>query len=339
MHSSTSDFPDTKSVPFTRIDTLLELVETLKSEGVPAERYFEQAGIPLICLNQRGTSIPVVLAGRFFDLVSEKEGLEDLGLAMGFQHNAMDDFGSYSVLMRQSPTCLSYLENGSREITKLITGTALWLSWDIRGARFNILHPGVREGWGVQPALFMLAATLSTLRRISRNHWSPSEIDLPHGIVLGKTAENLLKGTPVRYRAGPISFRVETNLLKTVLALPSVGISDDLRTQDLPLSFSNSVEQTIWLLLQDGRCTLNHAAEATGMHPRQLQRMLKSEGCTFNSLLKAQRHRMAVALLMQRELSVTEISAQLGYTDTSNFARAFRLTSGCSPSVYRQEKA
>lgn len=326
------------SVPYTRIDTLLNLIEMLKASGVPAERYVEQVGIPPTCLEQPDTSIPLILAGRFFDLVSQKEGIEDFGLKMGFQYNALEDFGTYSVLMRKSPTCLSYLENGSKEIGQLITGTALWLSWDIKGARFNILHPGVTEGWGVQPALFMLAATLSTLRQISPNQWTPKAIHLPHGMIVGNSVEQQLEGIPVLHWSGPISFRIETDLLSNVLSYPTMPLATQLPFEKLPVSLSHSVEQTVWLLLQDGRCTLDNVCEMTGIHSRQLQRLLKREGSSFKGLLKAQRHRIAVDLLGQNQLSITEIATQLGYADSSNFTRAFRQTAGCPPKTFRQEK-
>ena len=66
-----------------------------------------------------------------------------------------------------------------------------------------------------------------------------------------------------------------------------------------------------------------------------LQLKLAQRGTTFQDLLSETRHELALRYLAQRALSVTEITFLLGFTDTSNFTRAFKRWTGSSPTLYR----
>lgn len=68
---------------------------------------------------------------------------------------------------------------------------------------------------------------------------------------------------------------------------------------------------------------------------RSLQRKLHEQGTSFQQLLNEERHRRALHLLAQTERTMTDISEQLGFAESSGFARAFRRWQGCSPQAYR----
>ena len=66
-----------------------------------------------------------------------------------------------------------------------------------------------------------------------------------------------------------------------------------------------------------------------------LRRRLTEEGLSFHALKDEVRRDMAVDLLLTTDLSIYEISAKLGYSETSAFYRAFRNWMDCSPGRYR----
>jgi AraC-like DNA-binding protein len=74
-----------------------------------------------------------------------------------------------------------------------------------------------------------------------------------------------------------------------------------------------------------------------GFSRRWLQRYLAEEGTNFSVLLDDERLSLAVKLLACERHTVTEIALNLGYTESANFARAFRRWCGLSPSQYRQQ--
>lgn len=77
----------------------------------------------------------------------------------------------------------------------------------------------------------------------------------------------------------------------------------------------------------------SHCELARMLHisPRTLDRSLKKEGKSFRALSKQSRRERACRLLAEKRLSVTEIAMELGYSDVSNFARAFRRETGVTP--------
>ena len=77
---------------------------------------------------------------------------------------------------------------------------------------------------------------------------------------------------------------------------------------------------------------------ASGLHvsTRTLKRRLAAQGVTYSDVLEEQRREKALLLLRSPSLSLDEIAEQLGYSDTSNFRRAFRRWTGVSPAAYRK---
>jgi AraC-like DNA-binding protein len=80
---------------------------------------------------------------------------------------------------------------------------------------------------------------------------------------------------------------------------------------------------------------------ASGLHlsTRTLKRRLAAQGVTYSDVLEEQRRERALLLLRSPKLSLDEVAEQLGYSDTSNFRRAFRRWTGVSPGTYRRKAA
>lgn len=58
--------------------------------------------------------------------------------------------------------------------------------------------------------------------------------------------------------------------------------------------------------------------------------------CTFGAYIRKIRLEKSLALLRNRELSLTEIAQQCGFTDQSHFIRCFKEFSGVTPKVFRK---
>ena len=69
--------------------------------------------------------------------------------------------------------------------------------------------------------------------------------------------------------------------------------------------------------------------------PRTLIRQLAAKGTSFRQLLEQEQSALACKLLQQAQHSVSEIGVLLGYSDVTNFDRAFRRLHGMSPSKFR----
>ena len=82
--------------------------------------------------------------------------------------------------------------------------------------------------------------------------------------------------------------------------------------------------------------TLPALARHVGLNELKLKMGFRSVfGTSVFAYLRAERMEVARRLLAQRELSVTEIAARVGYANPSKFATAFRKHFGRAPSTFR----
>jgi len=82
--------------------------------------------------------------------------------------------------------------------------------------------------------------------------------------------------------------------------------------------------------------TIENIADQMDISPRTLQRKLNDSGTTFLKLKNSERFTQAIHLLENTKESLEKISERLGYSDSSNFAKAFKKTIGDTPSDYRK---
>lgn len=81
--------------------------------------------------------------------------------------------------------------------------------------------------------------------------------------------------------------------------------------------------------------TLTELARERRVSPRTLKRQLSSHGTSFQQILDELRRDCAVDLLESEAMTIEHIAERLGYSDASNFNRAFQRWLGMSPRAFR----
>ncbi|BFM15098.1 AraC family transcriptional regulator [Maricurvus nonylphenolicus] len=155
-----------------------------------------------------------------------------------------------------------------------------------------------------------------------------------------------------KYLAGHISFNANHN--RVILPI-------DICQKNLPFSNNRILEQTEnWLqrtiedlhnnhksllipirnIMEDNLEKvpgMDEIAEILHMSSRTLNRRLKEMGTNYKELISDVRKNKAMELLTNPNYSVDEVAYSLGYSNASNFTKAFKLWTGNTPSVYRKE--
>jgi AraC-like DNA-binding protein len=90
--------------------------------------------------------------------------------------------------------------------------------------------------------------------------------------------------------------------------------------------------------LSSGRASQSTIARTLHMSLRSLQRKLHAEGTSYKELLDETRRELASQYMAQSHLSINEITYLLGFSEPSNFSRAFRRWTGQSPSAFRASR-
>jgi len=144
-----------------------------------------------------------------------------------------------------------------------------------------------------------------------------------------------------------IHFGTESNSLsfqKALFKLPVVSSNELLKSMveqkakialaelALDASLSNKIESLIRHSLAEGQ-TLNmeRASKLLAKSRQTLYRQLKNEGTDFQTIYNDARKQLAFELLREKRNTISAISLQLGFKDTSSFYKAFRRWTGVSP--------
>ena len=97
------------------------------------------------------------------------------------------------------------------------------------------------------------------------------------------------------------------------------------------------VEQVIFLLKQklSEPFSLEELGRKVGCSPFYLSRTFSTQtGQTISQYLRRLRMERAAELLRQKELNVTEVMLEVGYSSASHFSQTFHETFGCCPGLY-----
>ncbi|HEY1879121.1 MAG TPA: helix-turn-helix transcriptional regulator [Caulobacteraceae bacterium] len=102
------------------------------------------------------------------------------------------------------------------------------------------------------------------------------------------------------------------------------------------------VSQIVESMLPDADLSLKGLAEASGLAPRTLQKLLAAAGQTFASYVRdrrLERCRADLASPLAAGQSIGEIAFRWGFSDPAYFSRAFRNAYGASPRDFRRAAA
>jgi AraC-like DNA-binding protein len=88
-------------------------------------------------------------------------------------------------------------------------------------------------------------------------------------------------------------------------------------------------------MLPSGDASIEAMCKRLAMSKRTLQRQLKDEGETFQTVLASTRSELARQYLAQDQLSVEEVSFLLAYREPNSFYRAFHEWTGMTPAEAR----
>jgi AraC-like DNA-binding protein len=90
--------------------------------------------------------------------------------------------------------------------------------------------------------------------------------------------------------------------------------------------------------LASGEVTATQAGRELAMSRRTLHRKLAEAGTTWQQLVDETRRDLALRMIEDPRRSIGEITFELGFSQQSAFARAFRRWSGTSPTQYRESR-
>lgn len=104
-------------------------------------------------------------------------------------------------------------------------------------------------------------------------------------------------------------------------------------------SASENLKQVLFMQFKGRIPTIEEAASALNTTPRNLQRKLLQEKASFRDIAGEVRKDIAVQLMQNPAIKISEVSDILGYSDLSAFRKAFKSWTNASPRAMRKGEA
>jgi AraC-like DNA-binding protein len=147
----------------------------------------------------------------------------------------------------------------------------------------------------------------------------------------------------------PVSFDAEKNVIyfdKDSLEQQLPGDNRELaRANDTvaekyldsldPQKVASEVRELLITLLPSGKSNQKTIAKRLNRSLSTLQRQLQNEGTNYKDILEHTRKNLATDYVLDGQLSLGQIAYMLGFSDQSNFSRAFKRWTDTSPREYR----
>jgi len=148
---------------------------------------------------------------------------------------------------------------------------------------------------------------------------------------------------PLEYDASANRLSFNKELVDTPLANanPELARINDKAVVDYLARFDRNsltmqVRKKIIEGLHDGTPHQESIAHSLNVSLRSLQRKLSNEDTSFKNLLETTRRELALHYIRETHRSLGEITYLLGFSEPSNFTRAFKRWTGVSPNEYRE---
>ncbi|RMA82350.1 AraC family transcriptional regulator [Umboniibacter marinipuniceus] len=323
----------------------LAIKRTLDARGVNGDKLLREAGIDVSVCGDPNTRLPSPKLNKLWDLAERATGDPRFGLSVPMFVHATT---LHAMTMANfAATSLYDAFSRSARFSRIITTTmqfALNKQDGVYQIEYLLTEPNSLSHHGVEASMLLCV-------RMAR------EIDLnpenkPIAVHLKRREDNdrdffeQAFGCPVHFESE--RWFIEMDAAQVEAPLPTANpeilqsceriMAEYLARMD-KADISHRVYQLILELLVAGEPSQERVADALHMSTRSLHRKLTAAGTNFKSLLDNTRRELAMQYIRQSNLSIADITYNLGFYDASSFSRAFKRWTGMSPAKYRRDIA
>jgi AraC-like DNA-binding protein len=327
-----------------RVAHALHLMEVVKRWNVSGDDLLEGTGLTREALAEPRAQLPVPTLMALLERARHLTGEPAIGLYTGL-HTRATLYGHLGFAVMSAATIREAIEVSIR-YGPIVT-TALTVRFR-EGKGVASLIVDEHADFGSARDIVMLS-TLVSLWQVSRTltarelTTSTAEFALPEPSYRAKLDVAGLRmrfGRPVHQ----LTFDARSLDLPYTMADPgALKLAREQCDRELDsLGLNAGLSERVRALVsrpEGGFRGLEEVAATMHRSVRTLKRQLGAEGKSFSSLRDQALHERATALLRSPDKSLAEIAAQVGYSNVTNFERAFHRWTGSTPAEYRRTPA
>ncbi|MFC4314638.1 AraC family transcriptional regulator [Steroidobacter flavus] len=326
-----------------RVDGLRKFPEVVARLGDDPSALLTKSQIDPTVLHNRHAVIPYRSLVMLLERAAHELHCPDFGMRLAMAQGGLKVLGPLEFAMRNSSTireafqyCASHPQvYSTASQMRFETGRApdaLFLKFEILLQR---LPPHTQA---IERALLL---TQLVALDISRGRSRAREIWFTHDPLVPEARYREYFGLNVRFRQ-PVDGLLFANS-DLDMPIPNVDaqlyeLSTDFIENRFPSAsapLSTRVRTIIERLLIKGDCSYGSVSSTLGMHPRTLQRRLRAENESFESIKDSVRRELALRYLKQSSLPLIRVARLLGYSETSALSRSCYRWFSVSPRQLR----
>jgi AraC-like DNA-binding protein len=320
------------------------IAQTLRNYNCDPAPLFRTAGIDLSRISDDGTRYPVARMQQLWQLAVESTGDPCFGFVAGeqLQPAALHGLG-FSWLA--SDTLRDALNRLIRFSRLLSTAANIQLKDTADGALLELQPPSGNDSFVPAALDAGLTGFLHMCRLTAGAQINPSQVTLNRPRPVCDEKIEAFFRCPVYYDASHYSLCFSEQLIDAPLinANPELARINDQAVIDYLARFDRDsitmqVRSRIIERLHDGTPNQEIIAESMHVSLRSLQRRLNKEETNFKTLLETTRQELALHYIRETHRTLGEITYLLGFSEPSNFTRAFKRWTGKTPAEYRHVK-
>lgn len=327
----------------TTLATSAQVIDTLlRRFGVDPGPLYARHGIDAALLTEPSARLSQDAVDAVLRDASERIADPAFGLAAaGCWHPT--HFGALGHAWLASSTLRRALERTRRYWHLLGQRTALLLRDEPEGLAVVLENPRNDPAVAAITTDIDFAVLLSLCRFNAGESLRPARVRLIRPEPRDRAPYDAFYGCPIDFGAAERCLVLPHEAVDAVLPTGNVhlvGLLERSLTDDLARLDRSDVEARCRALLLErlasGEVGATEAARRLAMSRRTLHRKLAEAGTTWQELVDATRRDLALRMIEDPRRPIGEITFELGFSQQSAFARAFRRWAGTSPTQYRE---
>lgn len=326
----------------TVIQGLTSLIDEMLRQGHSLQELLQGTGITYTVLNNATSQIAQHQKLQLFQNILRLSKDPLTGIKAG-QKQRLSDFGIYGYALYSSKNFQQAVELGIRHIK--LAGPVLQKSFRIEPDAAIFEGKEVIALGKLLPLIceFWFSSMQTLIESVLEGPFQAKKLLLPYPAPEHADEYQKVFHCPIEFDTGVLQWHFDLKWLE--VACPNANPM----TADMCKSFCErmlgieddetpELIRTIRLILMDqvdNFPTAQEMAERLHLSKRTLYRRLADHNISYQDIIDTTRRRLADEYLQGTTLTIDEIAARLGFSDTSNFRKAYRHWTGMSPNEYR----
>jgi AraC-like DNA-binding protein len=324
-----------------RAAALTNYAQVARRVGLDPSRMMRSAKLDVRALNNPDQRIAADKVGALIEDSARQADCPTFGLQMA-ESRRMSDFGALSLLLTHQPTLRHVLATMIEYLHVLNESLALTIedADDLVIIREEIV---VRRA-GRQATELAVGVLFRLFRAQLGPQWRPVSVNFAHTAPSNLAVHRRVFGMTPHFDAEFSGIVCEAADLDRPNPQADQAMARYAKqfVESMPgtnrRSIAQETKKAIYLLLPQGRATIEQIASGLDMNVRTLQRQLDAVGAVYSDLLDEVRRDLVRRYLANPAHSLTDICAMLGFSHSSAFSRWYRAQFGVPPISARRSR-